>query len=230
MKNLFYSNHPKLIIIFGSLVLFFLVILILGSKRPPTPLNPHPPIFNTPQQKPFKVLSTTPKEGDTGVALGEIPISFTTDEPLQSSQSANINFNPQLDRGYTFMNSFPATKVQLQITGGLKPATLYTITIDNSSGEQLYSWRFTSAKSTKGASSSSLIGQEEQNYVNTYTPLLSYTPYSTGDFSLDYTAKLTLTVKIKNPDVVGVKQEVIDWIKSHGVDPNTHKIIYVNAF
>lgn len=59
-------------------------------------------------------------------------------------------------------------------------------------------------------------------------PLVEFLPYETNDFSADYIAPFYLQVKIKNATFSAqIKQEVLDWIKSKGVNPNTHKIDWI---
>ena len=63
--------------------------------------------------------------------------------------------------------------------------------------------------------------------IRKYYPLAQFLPYNSDDFDVGYyTDKLTLPVTIKTPDVARAKQEVRDWIQSHGVDPSTHQLIW----
>ncbi|PJE69095.1 hypothetical protein COU96_01625 [Candidatus Shapirobacteria bacterium CG10_big_fil_rev_8_21_14_0_10_38_14] len=55
-------------------------------------------------------------------------------------------------------------------------------------------------------------------------PLFQYLPYQTENFLIDYLAPLHLKVILKSEKN---KQEVLDWIKSHGVDPATHQFDWV---
>ncbi|MGB9911487.1 MAG: hypothetical protein ACPLKP_02675 [Microgenomates group bacterium] len=58
-------------------------------------------------------------------------------------------------------------------------------------------------------------------------PLIEYLPYETQNFLVDYIAPLHLEVKIKNKiDKNLIEKEVLDWISSLGIDPQTHKIDY----
>jgi len=57
-------------------------------------------------------------------------------------------------------------------------------------------------------------------------PLFDYTPYITEQFVVDYTAPLHLKVFLEK-DTPQVRQEVLDWIRSKGVDPKTHKIEWI---
>ena len=54
-------------------------------------------------------------------------------------------------------------------------------------------------------------------------PLFDYTPYETTNWKITYLKPLILVVTLKK-DTPEVRQEVLDWIKSKGVDPSTHKI------
>jgi len=59
-------------------------------------------------------------------------------------------------------------------------------------------------------------------------PLIEFLPYETNNFSVDYIAPLHLQVRIKNATFSAqIKQEATNWIKSHGIDPSTHKIDWV---
>lgn len=51
-------------------------------------------------------------------------------------------------------------------------------------------------------------------------PLLPYLPLMSEKFDLDYLSPLKLRVILKK----GTKEEVLDWIRSKGVDPQTHEI------
>lgn len=56
-------------------------------------------------------------------------------------------------------------------------------------------------------------------------PLFNYIPFKAEIWSIDYTNKMELTVKLKQ-DTPEIRQEVFNWITDHGVDPQTHKIIW----
>ena len=51
-------------------------------------------------------------------------------------------------------------------------------------------------------------------------------PFSNEDFAINYLAPLKLGVKIKGTDEEKIKQEVLQWIRNKGVDPQTHEIIW----
>lgn len=59
-------------------------------------------------------------------------------------------------------------------------------------------------------------------------PLVEYLPYETDDFIVDYIAPFHLEVKIKRSISKSlVTKEVLNWIISKDVDPQTHQIDFV---
>ena len=56
-------------------------------------------------------------------------------------------------------------------------------------------------------------------------PLSRYLPYPGKEFSLRYTAPLTLEITEKEPTSTA-RQKILDWIYSKGIDLQTHKIIW----
>jgi len=59
-------------------------------------------------------------------------------------------------------------------------------------------------------------------------PLVEFLPYETENFYLDYVAPLHLRATIKKATASGqIRQEILNWIKSKGVDPQTHKINFI---
>lgn len=54
-------------------------------------------------------------------------------------------------------------------------------------------------------------------------PLFDYIPFKTENWSINYLKPLEFLVTLKT-DTPEIRQEVLDWIESKGVDPKTHKI------
>jgi len=72
----------------------------------------------------------------------------------------------------------------------------------------------------KGDSPSEILESLKERF-----PLVEFLPYETENFYLDYIAAFHLQVTIKKANVSAqIRQEVFNWIKSKGVDPQTHKI------
>lgn len=180
-------------------------------------------------QKPFHVISTNPLSSQTGIPPGEIQISFTTDTYILSPLSFSVSFSPPLPYSYTLKTDFPSKTVIIQILGGLAQNTQYTISIYNQKHSFVYSWSFTTSGQQQENSSQG-VKQKENSVLNSSYPLYNVVPFSNNDFNIDYTGPNTLKVQITNSNVSMVKQEVINWIKSNGVDPNSQTLNYVNAF
>ena len=65
--------------------------------------------------------------------------------------------------------------------------------------------------------------QSLQPTIEASYPLFSFIPFKTDSWSIDYLGPLKLKV-ILTKDTKEIRQEVLDWISSKGVDPATHKI------
>jgi len=61
--------------------------------------------------------------------------------------------------------------------------------------------------------------------IKTNYPLFDYVPFETENWSVDYLKPLEIQVMLKS-DTPEMRQEVLDWIESKGVNPQTHKIIF----
>jgi len=79
---------------------------------------------------------------------------------------------------------------------------------------------FIKKQKEQGDSPEELIKSLKQEF-----PLVEFVPYQTDEFSVNYQAPFHLKVKIKKlKDLEAIKQEVLNWINSKGVDPATHQI------
>jgi len=59
-------------------------------------------------------------------------------------------------------------------------------------------------------------------------PLVEFLPYETENYYLDYVAPLHLRATIKKATASAqIKQEILNWISSKGIDPQTHKIDFI---
>lgn len=230
-----YLNKYKLLII----ILFFVIVVAVTflfsqlSNQPKSQMSfPTPTIFQSQNLQPvssFTVINTTPKDKEINIYPGEIIISFTTDKYLNSQDDFSLDISPSLPYYSKIQNAFPTKIIQAQVYGGLNTGTKYVVTVRNKNKETVYAWSFTTS-SSPAQSNSGLDREREAQSLKTDYPLDAYLPYNTQDFKITYTDILTLKVVIKNPDVSKVKQEVNDWIKSHGIDPSTHTINYINSF
>jgi len=220
-----------LFVVFASLVIF----LNKNSKEPeppfPTPtLTVLPTISEqiTQAVEKFKVIDTTPNDGQENVYAGETIVSFKTDLPIRSSSEFKIEINPSLPYYWKIDDAYPTTTITARIFGGLKQNTVYVVTVKNKQGNFVYFWSFKTSQETP-ESSSGYVREKEKEFIQKYYPLFDFTPYKTSSFVVAYSDKLTLKVTInnKNININIIKTEVNSWIRSKSVDPATHTINYV---
>jgi len=75
----------------------------------------------------------------------------------------------------------------------------------------------------KGDSPSQIIKSLKEKF-----PLVEFLPYETENYYLDYIAPFHLQAIIKKAtDSTQIKQEILNWIISKGVNPQTHKIDFI---
>lgn len=177
----------------------------------------------------FLITSTVPTNNEVGVFPGEIEISFTSNVPIESQTDYSVFVSPQLLTKPLLKSTFPTQQVKYQILGGLNKNTEYTVVVKNRHSENVAIWSFTTSDK-QPESSSGLVRDMQEKLNQKYYPLFDFVPFKNENFSIDYTNKLTLTVKIKKNNVSAIKQEVLGWIEQHGVDPSTHTINYQNIF
>jgi hypothetical protein len=226
----------KLLFLIIMLVLIFVLFIFLllfqlsATNQQPVSLSqltPGPSITPFIQQQPFAVIKTDPANGQSAVDTGEIVISFTTSVPITSNKSFSLNIVPTLPQYWKFTNTFPATTMTAQVYAGLMPNTQYLLTVNDSNNRPVYVWSFTTSTNTP-QSSSSYVVEQDKKITQQYFPLNQYLPYINNDFTVYYSKELTLTVEVKSKNIDLVKQEVLSWIKSKGVNSATHTINYKN--
>jgi len=221
-----------LIVVILCLLTFSIVFVFLHNYKiiNTNNIQPVPTITQSALiEKTFKVLGTQPANGQTNVSAGEQAIIINVDSPIVSPSSYSLEISPPLPYYWKIMANYPTKKIAVQVFGALTTSTTYTITIKNSRKEPVYSWSFTTSNITP-ESSSGIAADQSNTFHQKYYPLLPYLPFTNNDFQIYYVDNLTLEVDITNSNVDMVKNEVDNWIKSHGVNPSTHKINYVNDF
>lgn len=179
--------------------------------------------------RPLKVVSSDPYNNQIEVYPGEIEISILTNKQIKSSEDILLEFNPALSNYYKIINPFPSNEIKFKLFGGLKTNTKYHLTFKDKKGDTIYEWSFTTSN-IQPESSSALVSDKELELKQKFYPLADHVPFRSSDFDIDYKDDLFLVVKVKNKNTQSVKDAVISWIKSKGVDPNTHKIEYINVF
>lgn len=219
--------HKRLFSILGFLLICFFILQVLNSHSPSSsPGSFSPTITLIPVQPSYSVVETSPVNGATNVSTGEIDISFTTDREIVSPNSFHMTITPALPYYWKFTNSYPTRNITARVLGYLQPSTLYTVSVTDASKNPEISWSFTTT-ATPSDSSSGLVIDQEQQFVNKLEPLWHYTPYETTDFETWYKGPLHLVVQQKIADKNKIQRELFSWMKSHGVGPTTHTYEYI---
>ncbi len=208
MKKLIIDKRLKMI---GALVLVVLALLIIrlltaGIK---TPL----------------VTASSPKEGETQVSVGS-KISIIFDDKI-TSQDWLVTPSP----GFDFSFKVDENKLEIQPKEPLKFETRYLLEIKNKKFKDFsFSLSFSTLPepiiySFPTAKGDPDFYEKSEDYLKKNYPLFKVTPYQTENWSIDYLGPLKFEVILKK-DTSQIRQEVLDWIASKGVDPSTHKIIW----
>ena len=176
-------------------------------------------------QKPLSVLEVSPPDGAIEIYPGEIKVEFVFNQEVFSSNVFKVQISPAPSAGFEIINSFPSTKILTQTLGGLLPTTQYTVTISDSKGASIKTWSFTTSNQTPESSSAEVKKIQKQTINESY-PLFDFVPYKTQEFSIDYSDRLTLEVKINGRKTPQIISQVQSWIQEHGIDPSIHTIIY----
>ncbi len=229
MNSTFLQKY-RLLFLGGCLtvIVFLFLFFLLNNRQKDTTLFPSnlsqkPTITPFPTSGVLSIVDASPFPDSTNVAPEEILISVTTNIPVYSKEEVSLSVFPLIQS--RLETTFPTNTVQLRVLGGLENNTKYTVTVKNKNGVNIYAWAFTTGIRTQG-SSTKLQQEIEKGYFEEYLPLFYKVPYETTNFSLDYTKQLTLEVHIKSGSQKEVQKEVEAWIRSQGVDPATHTIIY----
>ena len=103
--------------------------------------------------------------------------------------------------------------------GQFKPNTLYQGKVIFNKKE-IYTWKWTTLEYISTYDNKLFTDIDE--YKKKYYPLIAYLP-TNQIFTIKYLKKLTLEVNINK----ATKEEVLSFIRSKGIDPDTHQIIWI---
>lgn len=171
-------------------------------------------------KKPEKLVVSgiSPQEKENiPLNLDKISIFFNR---LPKPEEIKITIFPEI-RHQTI---FTENRLNLKLLEKLKPEEKYIIEIYHSSGEFLYSFSFETEKPTQTLSNPQFLPQKIEEMNQKY-PLLPHLPLRSENFDIDYLGPLKLQVLLKK----GTKEEVLNWIRSKGVDPTTHQIEWLSS-
>lgn len=212
-----------LALVFAGILLFLLVVRLTHDSDD----SVNQDRGKNPQNIPIIVLRTDPINGQQDIYPGEIKINISLNREIFSKNDIVIKISPEPTAGFEFTNSFPSKELTLQIFGGMAQSTTHTLTVSDTSGNTLYTWFFTTSNKSP-ESSSAEVNKIQQQTIRNYYPLFDFVPYKTDLYTIDYTDRLTLEVKINGTRSPQIEASVENWIKSKGIDPSTHTIDYIS--
>ncbi|MGB9637463.1 MAG: Ig-like domain-containing protein, partial [Microgenomates group bacterium] len=190
------------------LPLFLLLVILLALKR-------------LSLQETIQVADSTPKNGETNVSLSpRITLTFNQKIPSDNWQ---IISSPE----FSFKINIKQNVLEIQPEVSLKPSTQYSLSFKN---QKIKTFSFLLSFTTLSVAPSSETGRGDPHFyrqiekdVNENYPLLKYIPFETKNWWITYRGPLKLQVTFKK-DTPALRQEVLDWIRSKGIDPGTHQI------
>ncbi len=232
----FAKKHKVLVIIAAVIFLLMLLLSLLSIQSittdttfpTPTPIQKQNNQSDSTQtQIPYKILSTIPNDHAVNVFSGELVLTINTSDSIIAPTSLSLVFSPPLIHSFVYLNKFPTKKIQLQILGGLSPNTTYTVTVKDKKGVSVHEWSFTTS-ADRGEGQSKLSTQIDQELGQQYYPLRKYFPYITPNYKLGYIDRLKIKITLFNTssDKPTILNEVKNWVKSKGVDPESHQYVF----
>lgn len=176
-----------------------------------------------PEQE-LSVVNFFPENQTQDISTAGLKITVDFNRPLKDRQEINFLINPSVeDVSLNLENNQQTLSVTSQEP--LQPETNYSFAITDKKDQILIQAGF----QTEPLQGNPGPIYQEEKYVKSNFPLLEFTPYKTETFSVYYINPLTLQVSISQGEQREIEKEVKDWIKSKGVDPETHKIEFIPA-
>jgi len=177
----------------------------------------------TPSAAAPTVVSIVPAEKIISPGTNQIVVTF--DQPVENlSGKITLFSTPALGLGQTFADNQLIVNFQKPLSENTK--YLFEVRFNNF---PLTSWSYqTSAKPAPAQVESERGDPKAREEIIKETldkyPLIAQLPYETEECIINYSAPLTLVVKIKKGDRSKIKWAIFDWLKENQVDPDSHKI------
>jgi len=168
---------------------------------------------------PLQVVFVSPSNQERNISTTS-KIKIDLNQPVKKNE-ININLSPPTEISISSENN-PKTLI-LVPEKPFYSNTTYTIEVFDKNNKLLWRSFFTTEK----LQGNPVIPYESEKYTQTNYPLLEFIPYETESFSVTYSQPLTLKVILKKETKETIEPIVLDWIKSHNIDPSTHKIDWI---
>jgi hypothetical protein len=206
------KNIPKKLKVVAIIISVVAISLIIFLTFRPKKASPPSSPAN------LEITSSNPANGAAGVSVFD-PMTVTFNQPADFLTITAIS-DPTEQWAVT-QASPNSVKIDHKLY--LRVATDYTLTIlqhGNPIGKIVFE---TANEQNDPRFLQGLQTERDKKY-----PLLSLTPYETTKYRIVYSAPLTLEIDLKvSADSQEVILEVQSWVKSHGIDPSTHKYIVI---
>ncbi|MFH1840904.1 MAG: hypothetical protein ABH807_02000 [Candidatus Shapirobacteria bacterium] len=176
-------------------------------------------LLNKNQVPELKVVYISPEDKTSEIVLDQI-FRIDFNRPLADENEIVLIFEPIVNGQAALEN-----KQQTLIFNHQEPLHAnanYTLMIKNQKGQVLAQTTF----ATIQMQSDPYIPYQIEEANRKYFPLLEWIPYNTENFSVYYVEPLTLEISIQQGEQKTIEPKVIEWIRSHGIDPATHQIQY----
>lgn len=175
---------------------------------------------NAPLVNTLTIASSTPANGDSAVSVFDpIKVTFNQDvDPL----TLNVVSNPTENWSIAQISK---NSIRIEHKQYLRVATTYKLGVLRHE-ETIGTITFETAREQNDPRQLQTLQQD----LNERYPLAQFTPYQTSNYKVIYSAPLTFEIELKTSiDPQEAISQVQSWVKSHGVDPATHKYVTVSA-
>ncbi|MBP8591038.1 Ig-like domain-containing protein [Candidatus Shapirobacteria bacterium] len=176
-------------------------------------------------EEPLSLIETTPKNSQENVSL-DTEIILTFNQPINDQQLL-IRTEPFFE----YQVKKQGNKAIIIPSHPLVSGQRYYLYISYGQNKEELVFFSTIEKSRQQVNPKTIddskIAEDMDQYIKENYPLLGVTPKKTANWTADYLSKKKLIITYKKglyPETI--RQEVFAWIKSFGLDPNSHEYIW----
>lgn len=200
--NLFKDRRVKLLLVLTLAAGFLVGLKLLLTK-----------------QSPPQIIETQPKNDEKAVEIDK-KIVVVFDQKIKRDDWEVAAFP-----SFSFDLKAVDNRLEVLPSSPLGYDREYRLEVKSPTFSSFYhTFSFATVPVSPGIGNPYFLEEAEESMQKNY-PLLNNTPYEAQNFSVDYIGPLKLLVKL-GKDTPQIRQEVLDWIKSKGVDPASHQIVW----
>lgn len=166
------------------------------------------------KKKPLEVLQVSPTPASQNVDVKTTINLIFNQKPSMKDVSFKVTPEFKFDQEVSEQSLFLTPQKILE------EGTTYQIEV-LFKNKSIFVWSFSTREFTESEEVEVEIEETKRLY-----PLIDYLPLETDSYHLTYIKSMTLQVTLKIEDKKEVEKEIEEWIKSKGIDPSTHQIIF----